>query len=46
MFELSTSIVIFFIPLKLFLAEQNTIINYIPNKKAITLIGENNQKAV
>lgn len=45
MFE-PTGIVIILMPLKLLQAEQNTMINRIPNGKAIALTGENNQKAV
>lgn len=39
-----TGIVIILMPLKLFQAEQNNMINHIPTGKAIALTGENNQK--
>lgn len=42
----STSIVIIFIPLKLFQAKQNAIINYISNRKTILLTSNNNPKAI
>ena len=37
-------LVIVLMPLKLFQAEENAVINQIPNDKAIVLTGENNQK--
>lgn len=41
-----TGVVLILMPLKLLQAEQNSMINCIPNGKAIALTGENNQKAV
>lgn len=41
-----TGVVIILMPLKLLQAEQNSLINRIFFGKAITLTGENNQKAV
>lgn len=45
MFE-PTGVVIILMSLKFLQAEQNSLINWIASKKAITLTGENNQKAV
>ena len=41
-----TGVVLILMPLKLLQAEQNAMINLIPNGKAIALTGENNQKDV
>lgn len=39
-------IMIISMPLKLFQAKQNAMINRVPQGKAITLTGENNQKKI
>ncbi len=39
-----TGVVIILMPLKLLQAKQNTMINQIPQSKAIALTGENNQQ--
>ena len=41
-----TGVVLILMPLKLLQAEQNSMINCIPNGKAIALTGENNHKVV
>ncbi len=41
-----TGVVIILIPLKVFQAEQNSMINRISRRKAIALTGKNNQKVI
>lgn len=41
-----TKVIIFLMLLKLLLAEQNSMINQVSDKKAIVLTGENNAKSI